>query len=98
MGQDKAQSPGAVVHTGRNRKGLTGCASLKARDASGRLNKRPGNSIIGSQGLGETVSLRPPGSGLGAGSLAEPGTEDGSGSRTQQLQLPETRGAVLVTP
>lgn len=52
--QDKAQSLGAVVHIGRNRKGLTGCASLKARDASGQLNRRPGNSIIGSQGLGET--------------------------------------------
>ena len=36
-------------------------------------------------------------SSLGAGSLAEPGTKEGSGSRTQQLQLPETRGAVLLT-
>ena len=59
--QDKVQSPGAVVLIRRNRKGLTGCASLKARDSSGQLNKRPGNSIIGSQELGKTVSLmRPP--------------------------------------
>lgn len=79
-------------------KGTYRMCKPESQGFSGQPNKRPGNSIIGSQELGKIVrpeGLLGAGPGgeqfRGAGSLTEPRDWRGSRGRTQQLQLPGKR-------